>query len=76
MDEEFLGRAAGAGAENAAEIAAVDAADVRNIFNGNIVLEVLLDKIDGFFYVIITHFAAGNRSLRPCRLGEIIQKKV
>ena len=60
-DQKLLRGAAGTGAENSSQITSVNTAHSGNIFDRNIILEVLFNKINRFFDILITHFAVGSR---------------
>lgn len=63
-DEKLLRRTASAGVKDASQIASINATLGSNVLDGNTVLEILFNKINGFFNIIITHFTAGSRSVR------------
>lgn len=76
MHQKFLRRASHRVAEDLAEITPVDAAYRGDLLYGYIVLEILLDEIDRFFYIIVAHLTAVHRRGPLGGAGEVIQKKI
>ena len=62
--------------ENLSKIAAVDSAHGCNVFNGYVILKILLDIADSLFDIKITHFAAAYGSGGSGRLDQVIEKKI
>ena len=62
--------------EDFAEIAAVNATDGGNVFDGNMILKILLNIVDCFFDIVIAHLTAGNQLGGLGGLGKVIQKQI
>ena len=78
IQQKILGRPSHHIFKDLSEIAAVQPAVIRDILHGNIVLEILLDKNNGFMYIKIPEFSGfgGGKSHGgngPC---QGIQKKI
>ena len=63
-------------AKDLSEIATVDTAYAGNLLDRDIVLKILLDKIDRFLNKLVTHPAAVHRCRSRGGAGEIVQKQM
>src|SRR5699024_8417160 len=76
IDQKFLGGFTCGIPEDFAEIAAVQSAESRDIFNGYIILKVLFDKGKRLFNIKIPHTVSISRKDGLYGTGQIVHKQI
>lgn len=57
FDNKLLRRFSGAFLEDLSKIGPVDAEDFGDAFHRNVICEILLNIMNGFFYIVIAHLS-------------------